>query len=88
MSARSVYIGIDLGSTTTKAVLLGENGESLGRGITNTRSSYDVAATAVRDEAFVQVRFGLLRQALATDPRLAAIQAPFLAALTRHFRMQ
>ena len=34
----SCVVGIDLGSTTTKAVILDENREVLGRGITNSRS--------------------------------------------------
>ena len=33
------HVGIDLGSTTTKAVILGERGTILGRGITNSRSN-------------------------------------------------
>jgi benzoyl-CoA reductase subunit A len=37
------FIGIDLGSTTTKAILMDENQEILGRGITNS-VSYDTAA--------------------------------------------
>jgi len=37
------FIGIDLGSTTTKAVMMDMNGEILGRGITNSRSNYDTA---------------------------------------------
>ena len=37
------FIGIDLGSTTTKAVMMDENQEVLGRGITNSRSNYDTA---------------------------------------------
>ena len=36
-------VGIDLGSTTTKAVVVDEQGQVLGRGITNSRSSYDAA---------------------------------------------
>ena len=36
------YVGIDLGSTTTKAVVLDGDGEILGRGITNSRSHYAV----------------------------------------------
>jgi len=56
------YVGIDLGSTTTKAVVLGDDGEILGRGITNSRSNYDLAATVARTEAFVTARFGLLRR--------------------------
>ena len=38
------FVGIDLGSTTTKAVLLDENSEVIGRGITNSRSNYATAA--------------------------------------------
>ena len=38
------FIGIDLGSTTTKAVVMDEARNVLGRGITNSRSNYDTAA--------------------------------------------
>ena len=38
------YVGVDLGSTTTKALILDEGGEPVGRGITNSRSNYDTAA--------------------------------------------
>ena len=38
------FVGIDLGSTTTKAVVLDENSEVIGRGITNSRSNYSTAA--------------------------------------------
>ncbi len=55
-------IGIDLGSTTTKAVVLGEDGEILGKGITNSRSNYDLASKVAQSEAFVTARFGLLRR--------------------------
>ena len=55
-------VGIDLGSTTTKAVVLDEGGAILGRGITNSRSNYDLAARVAREEAFITARFGLLRQ--------------------------
>jgi benzoyl-CoA reductase subunit A len=55
-----VYVGIDLGSTTTKAVVLDGDGNVIGRGITNSRSNYDIAAQIVREEAFVRTRFSLL----------------------------
>jgi benzoyl-CoA reductase subunit A len=55
------FVGIDLGSTTTKAVVLGEDGGVLGKGITNSRSNYDLAAEVARTEAFVTARFGILR---------------------------
>ena len=55
-------LGIDLGSTTTKAIILDERGEILGRGITNSRSNYDLATQVARTEAFITARFGLLRR--------------------------
>lgn len=66
------YIGIDLGSTTTKAVLLDGEGHVVGRGITNSRSSYDLAARIARDEARLSARFTLLERELARDGQLAA----------------
>ncbi|MCI0340033.1 MAG: acyl-CoA dehydratase activase [Planctomycetales bacterium] len=58
--------GIDLGSTTTKALLLDETGAVAGRGITNTRSNYFVATAVARAEALLDARLGRLRAALAT----------------------
>ena len=59
------FIGIDLGSTTTKAVVIDENQQILGRGITNSRSNYDTAATIAKQEALLNGRFHLFRRALA-----------------------
>ncbi|NUQ74663.1 MAG: benzoyl-CoA reductase subunit A [Polyangiaceae bacterium] len=73
-----VTIGIDLGSTTTKAVLLDEDGAVLGRGITNSRSNYHLAAEIARDEAFVGARFTLLGREL--DAELGAGDAETAAA--------
>ncbi len=58
------FLGVDLGSTTTKAVLLDEGGDVLGRGITNSRSNYHLAAEIARDEAFIGGRFTLIERAL------------------------
>ena len=44
-------VGIDLGSTTTKAVLLDEEGSIIGRGITHSRRNYNVASMVPRPEA-------------------------------------
>lgn len=76
------FVGIDLGSTTTKAVVLAEDGSILGRGITNSRSNYDLAAQVARDEAFVSARFGLLRREVerAAGPEV-------LARLLKSFRL-
>ena len=53
-------VGIDLGSTTTKAVVMGEDGGVLGRGITNSRSNYTTACQVALSEALIAARFGLL----------------------------
>ena len=57
-------VGIDLGSTTTKAILLDENGFILGRGITNSRSNYEVACEIARKEAIISAKFTILEQEL------------------------
>ena len=57
-------VGIDLGSTTTKAVILGEDATVLGRGITNSRSNYEVACQVALGEALINTRFSLLRREL------------------------
>ena len=58
------YLGIDLGSTTSKAVIINEKDEIIGRGITNTRANYKVAADIAREEAVYDARFTLLSQKL------------------------
>ncbi len=61
------YIGIDLGSTTTKAVYLDAQENIIGRGITNSRSNYDLACQIAREEAEISARFGILKQEIATS---------------------
>ncbi|MCG3133466.1 MAG: Benzoyl-CoA reductase subunit A [Planctomycetes bacterium] len=58
------FTGVDLGSTTSKAVVLDERGETIGRGITNSRSNYEMASQVARTEAFVNAKFTLFRRAL------------------------
>ncbi len=81
------FIGIDLGSTTTKAVLLDENQGVIGRGITNSRSNYGTAARVASDEARIDARFTLLRRSLASAAGEAGA-AEFLSALERAFRLE
>jgi benzoyl-CoA reductase subunit A len=73
-------VGIDLGSTTTKAVLLDLAGEVLGRGITNSRSNYGVACAVARREAHAAARFQMLWRRL---PESAAELADELHAAFR-----
>jgi benzoyl-CoA reductase subunit A len=69
----SCVVGIDLGSTTTKAVILDENREVLGRGITNSRSNYDLAAAVAKTEAFINARFGLIEQQVQATETVAMV---------------
>src|SRR5512133_931608 len=80
------FIGIDLGSTTTKAVVMDEHCEVLGRGITNSRSNYDTAAAVSKQEALIATRFSLLRRCLGDVPALAGRLDQFLGDLERSFR--
>ena len=70
----SCVVGIDLGSTTTKAVILDDDGQMLGRGITNSRSNYELAAAVARTEAFINARFGLIQQRAAGAMVESAVQ--------------
>ena len=68
-----VYVGIDLGSTTTKAVILDKDLTVLGRGITNSRSNYDVACAVAKTEAFIDARFHLLKDVCQGFPESEAL---------------
>ncbi len=81
-----LFIGIDLGSTTTKAVVIDEDRNILGRGITNSRSNYDTAAAIAKNEALVSARFQLFRDALARTKALNGNLDIFIEQLERDFR--
>ena len=81
-------VGIDLGSTTTKAVVLGEAGEVLGRGITNSRSNYTVACAVALGEALINARFGLISSELDQRGATADAKRAWLSELERRFREQ
>jgi len=80
------FIGIDLGSTTTKSVVMDENCQVLGRGITNSRSNYDTAAAVSKQEALIDTRLTLFRRALSAVPEAAGQVDAILADLERNFR--
>ena len=82
------FIGIDLGSTTTKAVVMDEAQNVLGRGITNSRSNYDTAAAIAKQEALVNGRFHLFRQALGETEALNGGLDAFIGQLERDFRLE
>jgi len=82
------FIGIDLGSTTTKAVVIDEARNVLGRGITNSRSNYDTAAAVAKQEALVAARFHLFREQLEREKILNGGLEGFLGQLERDFRLE
>ncbi len=62
-----LFLGIDLGSTTSKAVMIDEHNRIIGRGITNTRANYEVAAEIARTEAEFNSRFTIVYNKLIKD---------------------
>jgi benzoyl-CoA reductase subunit A len=82
------FVGIDLGSTTTKAVLLDEAGNVLGRGITNSRSNYGTASRVASEEARIDGRFSLFRSELNSVKAAGANVDELLTSLERAFRLE
>jgi benzoyl-CoA reductase subunit A len=82
------FIGIDLGSTTTKAVLLDENCDVLGQGITNSRSNYGTAAAVAKQEAVISARLTLFRRALAAEGLDVADDEAFMSRVELYFRLE
>jgi benzoyl-CoA reductase subunit A len=82
------FVGIDLGSTTTKAVLLDEQNRIIGRGITNSRSNYGTAARVAGEEARIDARFTLFRRALDASGSATDGHDAFLSSLERAFRLE
>lgn len=80
------YVGIDLGSTTTKAVVLDEQHRVLGRGITNSRSNYDLACDIAQTEAFVDAQMSRLKHAFESDDVLGPHAKALGASVGRSFR--
>ena len=82
-------VGIDLGSTTTKAVVLdavSDEARVLGRGITNSRSNYDVACAVALANALVDARFSMVANALERAGVDEAQREHGLEELDRRFR--
>jgi benzoyl-CoA reductase subunit A len=75
------WVGIDLGSTTTKAVALDASSGILGRGITNSRNNYDAACAIAQSEALIDARFTLVRRRIGEKD-------PFIDGLARAFRLE
>lgn len=81
------YIGIDLGSTTTKAVFVDTDERILGRGITNSRSNYELACDIAAEEASINSRFHLLRRKLGDNEHAGGLVAELMEWLTCKFKL-
>ncbi len=82
------YLGVDLGSTTSKAIIIDEREEIVGRGITNTRSNYDVAVEVAKNEAMINGRFTFMRQELERAGRGGEGLESLFSDLEIHFRYE
>lgn len=82
------FVGIDLGSTTTKAVVMDEARNVLGRGITNSRSNYDTASRVAKQEAIVDARLYLCGRELGDSKALDGNIDTFLTELESAFRLE
>ena len=82
------FVGIDLGSTTTKAILMDEDGEILGRGITNSRSNYETATAVAKLEAVISTRLTLFRRALSQADIGVGDTDAVMDGVERYFRLE
>jgi benzoyl-CoA reductase subunit A len=80
------YLGIDLGSTTSKAVIINQNDEIIGRGITNTRANYEVASEIARLAAVYNARFSLLKRVLHSELEANPEMRRYIADLEEAFQ--
>jgi benzoyl-CoA reductase subunit A len=85
---KQYYLGIDLGSTTSKAVIINEQDEIIGRGITNTRANYSVAADIARMEAVYNARFSILKKNLERETGLKPEYRKYIADLESIFQYE
>jgi len=83
-----LFLGVDLGSTTSKAVVVGDDGKILGRGITNTRSNYKVASEIARQEALHNARFSFLIQEMEAQGFPESRHAAAYSDLNTYFRFE
>ncbi len=81
------YIGIDLGSTTSKAIYMDPKGNLLGRGITNSRSNYHLACQIAEEEAENNTRFAILENSIRSDPDCGSMAADIMAWILSKYKL-
>lgn len=79
-------MGIDLGSTTSKAVIIDDQKQIVGEGLTNTRSNYLVAVKVAEEDARLDLNLSLLGSAIADSAALKEVKNGLFEALMYAFR--
>ncbi|NOX86765.1 MAG: benzoyl-CoA reductase subunit A [Chlorobi bacterium] len=83
---KKYFLGIDLGSTTSKAVIIDQKDNIIGKGITNTRANYIVATEIARLEALYDARFTILKQKLKAEIETKYEYAKYIADVESAFK--
>jgi benzoyl-CoA reductase subunit A len=81
------YVGIDLGSTTTKAIYMDTEERILGRGITNSRSNYELACEIAADQAAINTRFRMLRNRIEESDRAGEVATELMNWIECKFKL-
>lgn len=81
------FVGIDLGSTTTKAIFMDQDGRVIGKGITNSRSNYEVACQVAKEEGEIATRFYMLQDRMKKKAELKTILDKLMEALAAKFAL-
>lgn len=80
-------VGIDLGSTTTKAVFMDTASRVVGHGITNSRSNYALACQIAREEGEINARSSILKKSICETPALKAVALGLVDWLSAKFAL-
>jgi benzoyl-CoA reductase subunit A len=79
-------MGIDLGSTTSKAVIIDDDDQIVGEGLTNTRSNYLIAVKVAEEDAKLDLKLRLLGSAMADGGALGLSKDGLFESLLYAFR--
>lgn len=80
------YMGIDLGSTTSKALIIDDSEKIVGEGLTNTRSDYLVAVKVAEEDAKLDAKFTFLRSRMEENPVFSGKIDPIFQSLLYSFK--
>jgi len=79
-------MGIDLGSTTSKAVIIDDKEQIVGEGLTNTRSNYLIAVKVAEEDARLDTKLSMMRSAIEDSAPLKRVNDGLFESLLYSFR--